>query len=271
MFRIRKHLSYANVVATMALVFSMGGAAVAAQHYLINSTSQISPGVLKQLHGRGGRKGTTGGTGERGPQGNVGPRGLRGLAGARGLIGPTGPAGAGDPGGGGGGAAGATGPTGEPGQPQSATPISEEMKAENESFTPKSALVATFGNEKIRVFCGNVPIASNPIGGLSVEGPVGTVVQSGLVAVNEKGDDPEAKIPNLARHFELGETEPSPAVQSETISAIVTNGNEPKANMGYINALVTQGSQAIYINAFLEVRPTEPNCLVHGTTYSVPL
>ena len=39
---IRKHLSYANVVATFALVFAMGGSAIATKHYLITSTKQIT-------------------------------------------------------------------------------------------------------------------------------------------------------------------------------------------------------------------------------------
>jgi len=46
---LRRHLSYANVVATMALVFAMSGTALAGKHYLINSTSQIKPSVLKTL------------------------------------------------------------------------------------------------------------------------------------------------------------------------------------------------------------------------------
>ena len=33
---IRRHLSYANVTATMALVFAMSGSALAAKRYLIN-------------------------------------------------------------------------------------------------------------------------------------------------------------------------------------------------------------------------------------------
>jgi hypothetical protein len=49
---IRKHLSYANVVATIALVFAMSGSALAAKHYLITSTNQISPKVLKKLAGK---------------------------------------------------------------------------------------------------------------------------------------------------------------------------------------------------------------------------
>ncbi len=54
---IRRHITYANVAATMALVFAMGGTAVAAKHYLINSTRQIRPSVLKALHGANGKNG----------------------------------------------------------------------------------------------------------------------------------------------------------------------------------------------------------------------
>jgi hypothetical protein len=72
---IRRHLSYPNVVATMALVFAMGGTAVAAKHYLINSTSQIKPSVLKKLKGRAGARGPTGGEGKSGPEGRQGEQG----------------------------------------------------------------------------------------------------------------------------------------------------------------------------------------------------
>jgi hypothetical protein len=46
---MRRHLTYANVTATLALVLAMSGGAFAAKHYLIGSTSQISPSVLKSL------------------------------------------------------------------------------------------------------------------------------------------------------------------------------------------------------------------------------
>jgi hypothetical protein len=49
--RRRIRLSYANVVATLALVLAMSGGAIAATHYLITSTKQISPRVLKKLKG----------------------------------------------------------------------------------------------------------------------------------------------------------------------------------------------------------------------------
>jgi hypothetical protein len=46
---MRRHLTYANVAATLALIFAMSGSALAAKHYLLSSTSQISPKVLKSL------------------------------------------------------------------------------------------------------------------------------------------------------------------------------------------------------------------------------
>jgi len=81
-FRVRravpphKRNSYANVVATVALVLALGGGtAWAAHHYLITSAGQIKPSVLKSLkgkHGSSGPPGTTGPTGTAGPTGAAG-------------------------------------------------------------------------------------------------------------------------------------------------------------------------------------------------------
>src|SRR5262249_42272239 len=79
---IRARLTYANVAATLALVFAMSGGALAAKHYLINSTKQINPKVLKKL--RGAR-------GSIGPNGAIGPQGVTGPEGQRGPRGPSGP------------------------------------------------------------------------------------------------------------------------------------------------------------------------------------
>ena len=57
---MRRRLSYANVTATLALVFAMSGGAMAANHYLITSTKQINPKVLKKLTGKTGKTGATG-------------------------------------------------------------------------------------------------------------------------------------------------------------------------------------------------------------------
>jgi Collagen triple helix repeat (20 copies) len=75
---MRSRLSYANVAATLALVFSMTGGALAANHYLISSTKQIKPSVLAKLKGN------------KGPKGAAGAAGAAGLAGAKGATGTTG-------------------------------------------------------------------------------------------------------------------------------------------------------------------------------------
>jgi hypothetical protein len=46
---MRRYLSYANITATLALVFAMSGGALAAKHYLVTKTNQISPKVLKSF------------------------------------------------------------------------------------------------------------------------------------------------------------------------------------------------------------------------------
>ena len=75
--------TYANVVATVALVFAMTGGALAAGHYIITSKSQIKPSVLKSL------KGKTGSTGKTGAQGAQGPQGLQGAQGPAGAPNPS--------------------------------------------------------------------------------------------------------------------------------------------------------------------------------------
>jgi hypothetical protein len=98
----RRRLSYADVAATIALVLSMSGGALAASHYLITSTKQISPKVLKKLKGRAGAGGTTGPRGAQGAAGLAGPQGVGptgpqgvGPTGSQGPVGPTGPQGQG--------------------------------------------------------------------------------------------------------------------------------------------------------------------------------
>jgi Collagen triple helix repeat (20 copies) len=133
---IRKRTTYANVAMTLALVFAMTGGAYAAKRYLITSTKQISPSVLKAL---AGKPGPAGAAGVMGLQGSTGPAGPQGPAGAKGETGPegkTGSQGATGPKG----ATGATGPKGEPwtaggtlpaGQTETGTWIVNQATTEN--------------------------------------------------------------------------------------------------------------------------------------------
>ncbi len=96
--RIRGRLTYANVVATLALVFAMSGGALAASRYLITSTKQISPKVLSALKGKAGPAGVAGAAGAQGSPGAKGEPGAagapgKGEAGKEGAKGETGPEG----------------------------------------------------------------------------------------------------------------------------------------------------------------------------------
>jgi Collagen triple helix repeat (20 copies) len=83
----KRRITYANVAATLALVFAMSGGAYAAKRYLITSTGQINPKVLKSLKGASGKNGSAG---AQGPAGTAGAAGAKGDAGAPGGQGPQG-------------------------------------------------------------------------------------------------------------------------------------------------------------------------------------
>ena len=72
---------------TLALVFAMTGGAYAAKRYVITSTKQISPTVLKRLAGKGGPAGANG---AQGPAGAAGAKGENGAAGPEGKAGAPG-------------------------------------------------------------------------------------------------------------------------------------------------------------------------------------
>ncbi len=88
--RLRKRFTYANVILTLALVFAMTGGAYAAGKYLITSTKQIKPSVLKQLQGKTGARGPAGPAGVAGAVGAAGPQGPAGGKGENGAPGANG-------------------------------------------------------------------------------------------------------------------------------------------------------------------------------------
>jgi len=98
---IRKRLNATSMLGVIALVFAMTGGAYAANKYLITSTKQISPKVLKALKGPIGKTGATGAAGAAGATGPPGPpgapgtgtsgkEGKQGIQGVEGKAGPEG-------------------------------------------------------------------------------------------------------------------------------------------------------------------------------------
>ncbi|HVX33230.1 MAG TPA: hypothetical protein VHA80_08825 [Solirubrobacterales bacterium] len=93
---LRRHLTYANVAATLALFLALGGAAYAATQLPRNSvgTAQlrreaVTAGKIARKT-RNQLRGDRGPAGPQGPQGKQGARGPKGATGARGAQGPRG-------------------------------------------------------------------------------------------------------------------------------------------------------------------------------------
>jgi hypothetical protein len=99
--RLLRHLSYANVVATLALFLALGGTAVAGSKLLITGNNvrdhsltgvdikngslgfkTLSPAARTKLRGT---RGAAGPTGQHGSQGSAGPQGVAGPQGANGI------------------------------------------------------------------------------------------------------------------------------------------------------------------------------------------
>lgn len=96
MHRLRPRLTYANVIATLALFLALGGGAYAATQLPKNSvgSKQIKPGSIRLAdladrtrQGLQGEVGPRGATGDRGPQGPRGPQGIQGPQGPQGQAG----------------------------------------------------------------------------------------------------------------------------------------------------------------------------------------
>ncbi len=92
---LRNRFGIPGVISVIALVFAMTGGAFAAK-YVITSTKQIKPSVVKALKGKKGPAGPAGAqgpAGPAGPKGDTGAQGPQGKEGSEGKEGPEGKAG----------------------------------------------------------------------------------------------------------------------------------------------------------------------------------
>jgi hypothetical protein len=248
---VRRHLTYANLVATLALIFSMSGAALATQHYLIDSTSQISPKVLKVLKGHNGRNGIigrAGATGPRGPQGNPGPQGFSGFEGPEGKRG-----------------GGGSGGTADPVEPFHAELNPASLEEQN------VVLARLPGEIEIRFICARA--FGHGAAGLKVYAPSGSHAESGMVVTKADAKEGEVKQPpeqpqELIRDVPL---EPRyPNITEGVVVALTENGHEPLANVGHISMSIVTPSRAAYFDAFIQAGPDEKNpadCTIRGTVF----
>src|SRR4051794_434275 len=115
------------VIAVVALFIALGGTAFGA-HFLITSTSQIKPSVLKKLRAKRGPAGVKGATGASGPAGPAGPQGKEGATGKEGAPGIEGTPGKEGP----------AGKEGKEGPPASLTKL-EEVRGEFVEVEPEES------------------------------------------------------------------------------------------------------------------------------------
>ncbi len=204
---LRRRLSYANVVATFALFFAMSGGALAASHFLITSTKQIKPSVLKSLKGANGANGASGATGPVGPAGAQGAQGPAGPAGGPGAKGEAGAPGA--PG-----EAGKQGPPGTTGF--TATLPSKATETGSWAFVAHES--AGTGNQRIPISF-PIPLAAGTPGSPVIgeehvhflaKGETGTSVEG---CGNGTAEKPEAEPGNLCVYTAANE----PTIPGESI------------------------------------------------------
>lgn len=214
--RIRRRVTYANVVVTFALVFAMSGGAYAAGRYAITSTRQISPKVLKSLKGANGN---TGPAGPAGAQGSAGPAGAQGPAGAKGETGTTGEKG--EPG-----TPGKPGEPGNEGSPWTAGGTLPSEKTEKGTWTitvpPPVEVEPGFTTSLDRApISFNIPLEAAPTAVYLKTGEKQTGCQG-------TAEEPTAEPGYLCVYTELEVKPPVLSVATHPFGAVVgANGGEP--------------------------------------------
>jgi hypothetical protein len=230
-------------------------------HYKLVELGKEGPAGATGPQGSTGATGATGPTGISGATGATGPTGTTGPTGGEGPTGPTGTSGL----------VGATGATGPAGQPQSAFVFDRTMMAENNTnLEPVQHELFKVGEVAVDAFCGRVPIIHQPVVGLSASGPSGSRFSGVLTATNEFGGPVEFG-GSIQGALESQVREEPLESQQEGIVGLISNLNEPRTNVGYVDGTITTANAVISISASLEVTPFEPNnCRVHGAAFSIP-
>jgi hypothetical protein len=231
---IRRRMTPATVIATLALLFAMSGGAYAAKKYLITSTKQISPKVLKQLKGANGKNGAVG---------PAGPAGA-GTAGAAGPQGPAGPAGAGAKGENG--ASGAEGKEGKEGKigPKGATgepwPAGGTLpKGATETGTWLAPITTTVeGSEGIAMISFSIPLAAALDGShvqyVTVEAVENNTRPTGCTGGTAEAPEPEE---GYLCVFEGRSSFPRGGVIAASFTT--TGGTPPQAGAGQTGATIS--------------------------------
>lgn len=248
MFRgLRRRLTYANVVATLALVFAMSGGAVAASHYLITNTGQIKPNVLAQLKGKAARQGKAGRQGKTGKQGPTGPAGVKGEPGP---VGPKGEAGA----------AGAKGQAGAIGQTGEIGPAGPEGKP------GESVKVTKLTGEVAGCKEGGVEISNRGGKGVACNGGAGKSefleklpegkTERGIWTVNTSalsgnGSDKAELVINFP--FAIKE----PEIEGEDVLVFTPSNAPPQCTGGFQEPTAAPGYLCVYVEGYKNISMSE--------------
>jgi hypothetical protein len=215
----------------MALVFAMSGAAVAANHYLIKSTSQISPKVLAQLKGKSG------------PAGPAGPAGETGAAGARGPAGPAGPA--------------ATSPSGGG---SVATVFSASTPTPTGGLGSKLTknLFTVAGNVEGELYCVS---AFGTAMSIRVNAPEGSVADTGITENTTEGKTiASGADEQVVENVELF---PTYGTSGGFITNLESTSAEPKAAVAHLTGAITTPTDVITLDAYMKSSAAE-GCSVRG-------
>lgn len=215
---VRRHLTYANVVASLALFLALGGAAFAATQLPRNSvgTGQLQPeAVTAGKIARKARNQLRGATGPQGPQGKTGAKGPKGATGAKGAAGAKGDT-------------GARGPAGADGTGPAFEVFANEAAGKTVGTTPTQILAENLPAGAY-VISANIALEVTPA--LSVVTCTLTTGGEAVTAVSNEGGKPFPATVSLSDTTTFG--------AAGSTALICTSGGTP-VPVDYANLIATQ-------------------------------